>query len=104
MIKAYINYNDSRITIHRNPLCDNANVGPDQKIRHVMINPNSISKELDRFRKGKHRFSEELYMNDMWLIFDCQDSEFEMALVSYLKKIAGLSNSTIESSKIQVHC
>ena len=104
MIKAYINYNDPSITVHRNPLCNNANVGPDQKIRHVMLNESSISKELDRFRNSKHRFSEELYMNDMWLIFDFQDLEFEIALLSYLKQLAGLSNSTIKNCKIQEHC
>ena len=104
MIKAYISYSESRITVHRNPLCEHANVGPDQKIRHVLISPDSISKELERFKGGKHRFSEELYMNDMWLIFDFQDSEFELALVAYLRKTAGLSNSTILRSEIQLHC
>ena len=104
MIKAYIDYSDPCITIHRNPLCDHANVGPDQKIRHLMLNPSSLSKELDRFRNNKHRFAEELYMNDMWLIFDFQDSEFEIALLSYLKKLVGLSNSTIKSCNIEMHC
>jgi hypothetical protein len=104
MIKTYINYSESKITVHRNPLCEHANVGPDQKIRHVLINQGSISKELERFRSGNHRFSDETYMNDMWLIFDFQDSEFELALVRYLQKTAGLSNSTILSSEIQLHC
>ena len=104
MIKAYINQKEACITIHRNPLCDNANVGPDQKIRHVMLSPDSLSKELDRFRSNKHRFAEEPFVNDMWLIFDFQDPEFEIALLSHLKKLIGLSNNTIKSCKIQEHC
>jgi hypothetical protein len=104
MIKAYIDYNDPCVTIHRNPLCVNAKVGPDQKIRHLLLNPGSLSKELSRFRNNKHRFTEEPGMNDMWLVFDFQDSEFEMALVSHLKKLAGRSNSTIKDCKVQVHC
>ena len=104
MIKAYINYNDPQVTIHRNPLCVQAKVGPDQRIRHVLLNSDSLSKELARFRNNKHPFSAEPGMNDMWLIFDFQDSEFEMALLSHLKKLVGLSNSTIKGCELQVHC
>ena len=104
MIKAYINFNEPGITVHKYAICEEAKVGPDQKIRHVMLNPGSISKEMDRFMNNKHQFTEEQYMNDMWLVFDFQDPEFESALLSHLQKLIGLSNSTIKSCKIQVHC
>jgi hypothetical protein len=103
-MKAYINYNEPSITTHRFEICEDAKVGPDQKIRHVLLNSDSISKELDRFRNNKHRFADEPSMNDMWLIFDFQDSEFEMALLSYLTKLIGLTYSRMKSCKIQVHC
>lgn len=104
MIKAYINFNEPSIIVHRSGLCDQAKVGPDEKIRHVLINQSALSRELDRFRSGKHQFSEELYLNDMWLIFDLEDSDFEMALLVYLQKQIGITNSTIKNAKIQVHC
>lgn len=78
MIKAYINQKEPCITSHRNPLCDNAKVGPEQKIRHLMLNPDSLSKELVRFRDKKHRFSEEEHMNDMWLIFDFRTLDLKL--------------------------
>ena len=104
MIKAYLNYNAPQVTLHRNPLCDHAKVGPDERIRHVLLNPDSLSKELARFRNNKHEFTSEPGMNDMWLIFDFQDSEFEAALLTHLKKLVALSNSTIKSCEVQVHC
>ena len=104
MIKAYINYNDPSITIHKNTLCDKANVGPEERIRHVMLNPDFLSKEHNRFKNNKHRFSDEPYMSNMWIILDFQDKEFEIALVGYLKKLIGLNNSTIKNCKTQEHC
>lgn len=104
MIKAYIDCNDASITVHRNSLCEKANVGPDKKVRHVMLNPDFLSKELDRFRSGKHRFADERYMNDMWIILDFQDKEFEIAVVNHLKKVIGLSHSALKDCRIQEHC
>ena len=103
-MKAYTNRQEARITIHKFDLCEDAKVGPDEKIRHVLLNPGSISKELDRFRNNKHPFSEEPYMNDMWLIFDFQDGEFEVALMKYIMKLIGFSDTTIGNSEMHVHC
>jgi tRNA splicing ligase len=103
-MKAYINYSEPGITIHRFDICDQAKVGPDEKIRHVLLNHGSLSKELDRFRNNKHRFADEPYMNDMWLIFDLEDPEFEMALLIHIKKLIGLTNSTINTCTIEEHC
>ena len=104
MIKAYINYIDQSVTIHKNPHCDEAKAGPDEKIRHVMLNPDFLSKEHDLFRKNKHRFSDEPFMGDMWLMFDFQDTEFEIALLRYLKQLIGRNNNIIKVCKTQEHC
>jgi tRNA splicing ligase len=103
-MKAYIHYGERSITAHTFEICDNAKVGPEEKIRHVLLNQGSLSKELDRFRSNKHQFSEEPFKNDMWLIFDFQDSEFEMALLVYIQKLIGLSNEVIKNCEVTVHC
>ena len=104
MIKAYINYNEPSITIHTNPLCDKANVGPEEQIRHIMLSPDFLSKEHDRFKNNKHHFTDEPNMGDMWLIFDFQDTEFEIALLNYLKKLIGRNNNKIKNCKTREHC
>ena len=104
MIKAYLNYLDPIVTIHRRPNCDLAKVGPEKNIRHVLIDSDSLSKELARFRNNKYRLSSEPGMCDIWLILDFQDSEFEMALVSHLKRVVGLLSSPIKDCELQVHC
>ena len=103
-MKAYISYGEEKITVHKFADCELAKVGPDEKIRHVMLNQESISRELDRFRNRKHDFSGEPGMGDMWLIFDFQDADFEMALLEYVKKLIGFSNNTIGKSATDVHC
>ena len=103
-MKAYISYGEERIAVHRFADCELAKVGPGEKIRHVLLNQDSISRELGRFRNMKHQFSEKAGMGDMWLIFDFQDAEFEMALLKHVQKLVGISNARIGNSAIDVHC
>jgi len=104
MIKAYFNLLDPVVVVHQNPNCPQAKVGPDKKVRHVLLNPDFISKELARFRNNQHPFSAEPQMGDLWLILDFLDPEFELALVSHIKRILGLLYGPLKSCELRVHC
>jgi hypothetical protein len=104
MIKAYFDVREPRVVVHRNPNCAHAKVGPDRQIRHLLLNPDSLSRELARFRDNKHRFAEEPGRNDMWIILDFLDTDFEVALAGHLKRILGLSHDPFKSCETQVHC
>ncbi len=104
MIKAYIDYREPSVIVHLMPNCADTKVGSDKKIRHVLLNEDSLSKELAGFRDNKYRFAAESGLHDMWLILDLQDSEFEMALVSHLKRILGLMYGPLRSCELRVHC
>jgi hypothetical protein len=43
-------------------------------------------------------------MNDIWLILDFQDAEFENALASYLKRLVARGHKTAGNWELQVHC
>lgn len=104
MIKACINYQTSRVTIHRNPNCTHAKVGPGEIHRHIVLNADTISGELRKFEKKKHRFASEAGLNDMWLIVDFFDTEFEEAIVAYIRKRIGNHYKPIKDSELYVHC
>lgn len=104
MIKAYINYPDAHVTIHQNPNCAHAQSKSGENQRHVLLNADSLSDELHKFRSGEHRFGSSAAINDLWLILDFQDPEFEKALVGHVKRILGRRYDPLESCDLQLHC
>lgn len=104
MIKAHIHAIDARLTIHNNPNCAAAQIRINQDQRTVLINTDSLSRELRRFRRNEYRFAAEAGMSDLWLILDFQDGEFENALANYLKRLVGKGLETAGSWDVQVHC
>jgi len=104
MIKAYIEYLNTNVTLHRNPNCLHAKVGPDRNIRHVIINTDNLSKELKRFRNNAHTFAAETGRNDMYLILDFIDPVFEEALLVHIKRLIGLNYEEIKKCGLLVHC
>lgn len=104
MIKVYINAIDARVAIHNNPNCSSAQIRINEDQRTVLINTDSLSRELRRFRKNEYPFVAEAGMNDMWLILDFQDEEFENALAHYLKRLVGTRLETAGNWDVQMHC
>lgn len=104
MIKAYIDVPAAEVVVHRNPNCSGAKVGPGENVRHVLLNPDSISKELARFMENRHRFSPEPGARGMWLVLDFQDTDFEVALARHLQRILGLHHGAFTGRAPHVHC
>jgi len=104
MIKAYINYPHVNVTVHRNPNCLQAKVGPKQNVRHIIINADNLSKELKQFRSNKHKLATEPGMNDMYLILDFGDPVFEEALAGHIKRLIGLNYEEIKNCELLIHC
>ena len=104
MIKAYVNSTDARVTIHNNPNCASARITVNQDQRTVLVNTDSLSRELRRFRNNEYRLLDNAGMNDVWLILDFQDAEFENALAGYLKRLVARGHKTAVDWELQVHC
>ena len=104
MIKVYINALAARVTIHNNPNCGAAQIKINEDQRTVLINTDSLSRELRRFRRNEYRFVAEAGMNDLWLILDFQDGEFENALANYLKRLVGERLETAGNWDVRTHC
>ena len=104
MIKAYINYPNPRVTIHHNPNCPGARVQANQKQRHVLLNADTLSKELNRFGNNKHKFAAEAGLNDVWLVLDFQDAEFEKAVVAFVTRLVGKHYPALSRGELESHC
>lgn len=104
MIKAHVSSADARVTIHNNPNCASARITVSQDHRTALLNTDSLSSELRRFRDNEYRFLAKAGMNDMWIILDFQDPEFENALARHLKRLVAKGHKTPGNWELQVHC
>lgn len=104
MLYAYINYPNSRLTIHG---CSDCNfIMKQEKVnrRKVLINPKTFSKEIDKFLLKEYRFSSFSSLNDMWLVLDFDDIKFENAILEYLLVILKKSYKPFNKVEFDIHC
>jgi len=65
MIKAYLNYPNSRVVAHTNVLCGDVQKMAKAKQRKISIDQNSFSVEIARFERNEHHFRSQSQFNDM---------------------------------------
>ena len=104
MLKAYINYPNSYITVHGKAAC--AAVRQRHKLdqRIVRIDVATFSRELNHFVMKEHRFGSQAETNDMWLELDFGDSKFEKAVVDYIQTLLAPHYKPFSRVKIDEHC
>ena len=72
MLKAYLNYPNSRVTVHGNSTCEEIEKTEKQGQRRVYIDRGSPESEVARFRVA-HDFASTAPLNDMWVTVDLED-------------------------------
>jgi hypothetical protein len=104
MIKAYVNYPNPHITVHQDLSCEEIQKmnKPDQ--RYVRINIATISVELEMFDNKEYIFAAHPGANDMWLEIDFSDSEFENAVLEYIRRSIGRHYSPFSRVVVESHC
>ena len=103
MLQAYLNYPNSKISIHSDRACGNIMQMRKVKQRIVCINRESLSIELTRFEE-EHKFASEAARNDMWVTVDMNDHPFEVCVIAYIKKILGSRYRRFRNAEIEQHC
>lgn len=104
MIKVYVNYPNPIFSIHRDPLCAEVCKRGKPSQRHIRINIDSASTELQRFLNKKHTFSSNAGSNDMWLDIEFDDADFEMSALEYVRRLIGKHYAPLGRAKIKTHC
>ena len=104
MLRVYLNYPVSRISVHADPDCTYfARINPDAG-RMVRINPATISAELQRFINKEHTFRSEAGFNDLRLEIDFGDLKFEREILSYIHRLLGKHYRPFKKASIDLHC
>jgi hypothetical protein len=103
-MKAYINYLDPHITIHRNPECSEIHKHrkPDQRI--VAVTPQSLRGVLSDFANNKYKFAASSEYNDLWLDISLGSPQHNESAVYIIQTLLGLHYKPFENASINRHC
>lgn len=101
MIKAYINYPKTHVSIHCDLNCGYLSSKPN---REISITMQSLSNILVTFINHEHRFKAEVDLNDMWLSVDLKDHDLEVAVIEFIIKKLAERYTPFGRIKPQIHC
>ncbi len=104
MIKAYFNYPNTHITVHGDLHCGEIQKMAKTGQRLVLIEPRSVSFELQRFLSKEYRFASVAGLNDIWLAVDFQDQDFELAVIEHVRRLIANHYSPFAGVRINPHC
>lgn len=103
-MRAYINYPNPHITIHRDPHCAEFHKNRKTDQRTITVNLQTIKKVLTDFIEEKYRFAAEKSLNDLWLDITLDSPEQETGLVFIIQALIGLRYAPIKNAQVIEHC
>ena len=104
MLRAYVNYPNAQVTIHREGSCASVRQRNKEGQRTVRLNIRALSSELGKFSDKAYRFASEADLNDMWLELDFKDEKFERAVFEYLRLLLAQHYKPFAGVKVSEHC
>ena len=104
MLKAYVNYPNPHVTIHRNSACSSIQQQRKTGQRLVRLDLSTLSSELKNFEQKQYTFGAEAATNDLWLDVDLGDTGFERAVVEYVKKLLAAHYTPFGRVTVDTHC
>ena len=104
MVLAYLNYPNSRVSLHRESTCSRIQQARKAGQRRVRVGPKHITTELGRFKDGHYRFASQADTNDMWLEIDFSDVAFELAVARHIHNLLGNRYKRFRDCSPEDHC
>lgn len=104
MLQVYLNYPNSRVSMHGDTSCGYVRRSRKCGQRCLKINLESFSGEVKALIQGEHRFASTPEFNDMWLEVDFGDEQFERAVVEYVCTELGKRYEPFCRAQIERHC
>ena len=84
MLQTYLNYPNSRVSVHGDATCREIEKMRNPEQRHMNIDQGSVELELARF-KGTHDFASTAPLNDMWVTVDLASLHEEQRILERIK-------------------
>lgn len=103
-MRVYVNYPNSRVSVHTDPSCSYYRMMRKPEQRFVRIDPVTISEELQKFIHKRYTFASRPDSNDMWLEINFRDQEFEWAILQYVHRQLGNYYKPFLGVQIKKHC
>ncbi len=104
MTYAYLNLPNAQVTIHDNPSCNLIMMMHKEHQRIIEISPANISIELKKFSAGEYPFAANAEKNDMWLIVNFKNLEFENAVIQYIHHLLSMHYKRFANANTTIHC
>ena len=104
MLRAYVNYPDAKVCMHRNRTCGHIERAHKLGQRSVNLRHGNLDTELARFIDGAHQFASQAGANDMWLDVELSDPEFEEALVRHIHRLLAARYTAFQNCVVERHC
>jgi len=104
MIRVYINYPISHISIHSDPNCSRIMQAHKMNQRHIMVDQHNAEMIFKKFREKDYRFSSNSDFNDMWLDISLSSMEDELSFIGTVKRELGKHYKPFKMAKLSEHC
>ncbi len=104
MLHLYLDYAVPHVNVHHNPDCPVYCRSPKDPRRISVINPRTISTELDRFSRDHYRFAPGGDLDFLWLDIDFEDTRFEESVAVYVLWLIARHYSPFRGLKSETHC
>ena len=103
MLNVYLNYPNSKVTVHREAGCPTIRQMRKPGQRQVRIDVGSRAKELARF-EAAHRFASRAKYNDMWVVIDLGSAEEEDRAVEDIWRALARRYESFHQARVERHC
>lgn len=72
--------------------------------RRVRFDRATIGEELGRFATKAYPFGSDATKNDLWLVVDLADREFEEAVIRHIRRLLAVHCGPFGGAQIVTHC
>ena len=103
MLQAYLNYPNSRVSIHGDAECREIEKMQKPEQRRVNIDRQSVERELARFKEA-HDFASTAPLNDMWVIVDLGSEHEEQRVLERIKAALDARYVPFRHASLKRHC
>ena len=103
MLQAYLNYPNSRVSVHGDVDCQEIEKMQKPEQRRVNIDRESVKRELARFKK-MHDFASTAPLNDMWVTVDLGNVYEEQRVLERIKATLDARYTPFRRATLKTHC
>ncbi len=100
---AYLNYPNPHVSIHEDIACQQIRKMRKPNQRLIKINATSFADVIQEL-SDTFPFGADASNNDLWVSVSFDDTEFEVAVIRYIRMVLGRRYDPFQDAKVAIHC